>query len=395
MHAEDVFCGACGTKYDPQEEANGSSLFLKYSGYLDNESLYNVALAKEQGIVKSDFVGETEALYRMLSLKGHLDSMYRYAMILLTKETPDPDLALIWLNKAASAGHIASKNYLDVNYGRSGVRPLSSTVTAAPAPVEITGSQVLSGSQIFASMKDSVVEIIAQDMNATARASGFVVASTGFIVTNAHAVLNDSGKLYKEIYVKQGDKAYEGVVLAVGKPADGEHDSIDLALLFAAGLKGARCATLGDSSACNNGDRVYLIGNSLGAGTCITSGIISDAARKMASLSYPYIMTDAAANHGNSGGPLLNEYGEVIGVLVAGIENAEGMNYAIPSNVLKEFLRYVISNMTTKTQLTASAFGELSSLTQEPTKMAFQLSQLFTGIKLIVDAVALIIGIIF
>ncbi len=238
-------------------------------------------------------------------------------------------------------------------------KPVAPAAPSAPAaPVAPAKPNVLSGEEIYDKMQGVAVEIYVQNNTSAARASGFFITSTGLIITNAHAVLDSNGSLFPEIYVKVGDKYYRSLVLACGAPSNGKDDSLDIALIYSPDLKGSDIATLGDSSKLRNGQKVYLIGNSLGAGTCITSGIISDARRKMPGLSYPYIMTDAAANHGNSGGPLLNEMGDVIGVLVAGVENAKGMNYAIPINIVKEFITYVKS----KTNLKRSILGEVYSL---------------------------------
>lgn len=85
-----------------------------------------------------------------------------------------------------------------------------------------------------------------------------------------------------------------------------------------------------------NGQKLYVIGNALGMGTCITSGIISDKRRMVNGK--PRLMTDCAANHGNSGGPVFDEDGRVIGAIVAGIDSAKGMNFAIPADVIEDFL---------------------------------------------------------
>ena len=183
---------------------------------------------------------------------------------------------------------------------------------------------VMSGEELYDSAIGGVVEIYAYDEEgAGASSSGFVISENGFVLTNAHAVLNEEGEVYNNIVIKNKTDEYRGFAIAVGKPADGVNDSIDLCLLYVHGLK-AKPSPLGDVSKIRNGQKVYLIGNSLGSGTCITSGIISDKERAIEGLSYPYIMTDAAANPGNSGGPLYNAYGEIIGVLVAGIDGAKG-----------------------------------------------------------------------
>lgn len=80
-----------------------------------------------------------------------------------------------------------------------------------------------------------------------------------------------------------------------------------------------------------------MIGNSLGGGTCITSGIVSDRRRTLEGKAR--LMTDCAVNRGNSGGPVFNEAGEVVGTIVAVTTAAEGMNYAIPADVVLAYIK--------------------------------------------------------
>lgn len=250
-------------------------------------------------------------------------------------------------------------------------------------------SNILSGEQIFESAQDSVVEIYAlnRDGKSSMCSSGFIVSSTGFVLTNAHAVLDNFGQIAKQIQVKTTNGVFEAFPIALGKPADGKTDSIDLCLLYVNGVS-KTVTTFGDSTTLKNGQKVYLIGNSLGEGTCITSGIISDKQRAMPGLSYPYIMTDAAANHGNSGGPLYNEKGEIIGVLVAGIDGAKGMNYAIPSKVAEEFMSYVINN----SEIKKTNLGELQKYSQTMSTYSMSLSMAFSGVRLVIDVVEYIVN---
>ena len=248
---------------------------------------------------------------------------------------------------------------------------------------------VLSGEDIYERAIDSVVEIYAlsRDEKGSMCSSGFVVSEKGFVLTNAHAVLDGFGQLSKKIQVKTNKGVFNAYPIALGKPADGKTDSIDLCLLYVEGLC-EKANDIGDVSSLKNGQKVYLIGNSLGEGTCITSGIISDKQRAIPGLSYPYIMTDAAANHGNSGGPLYNERGEVIGVLVAGIDGAKGMNYAIPSNVVDAFMSFVING----SEMKKTTLGELDKYSQASTTYAMSLSMAFSGVRLVVDVIEYIVN---
>jgi len=395
LEEDAVFCPACGTKYgDETQSQEEKSLFLKYANYLDAEALYKVAWAKEQGIVKSEIPNEAEILYKMLAMKGHHGSMFRYAMLLIQKS--EMEEAKRWLQLSASQGYVESINYLktmmpevqlETNAGKREAVVVERAPTPAPAPVTVPLGNALSGEAVFEKMDKSVVEIYATEAKQTAYSSGFIVSSKGFVLTNAHAITNNRGEPYQKIVVQYKGEAYDAQIVAFGKPADGKHDNLDLALLFIPGLNDASAVDFGQDNSYRNGNKVYLIGNSLGNGTCITSGIISDATRAMPGLSYPYIMTDAAANHGNSGGPLVNENGEVIGVLVAGVQNAEGMNYAIPVDMAKEFLAHVITSM----KLPQQALGELSEQTFTSLSVKEKIS---ACIEIVIDTLSVILKVL-
>ena len=395
------FCRYCGAKLDEpaasaapspsqptQSNAGGkSSRYLKYANYLNDNALFNVAYAKENGVVRSDYPDEAEEIYEYLALKDHTESMYRYAMLQMKKQPPNTELASKWLRLAESKGHAASANYLrTMTIPKPTSQPAPTAPTSAPAPA----GSVLSGEEIYNRMEYAAVEILAiASENDIGRASGFVVSDHGFVVTNAHAVLDRNKELCKVLKVKIHDQILSAFPVAFGSPADGSHDLLDIALLYVPELEIKAISVFGESSKCRNGQKVYLIGNSLGSGICITSGIISDATRKMPGLSYPYIMTDAAANPGNSGGPLLNERGEVIGVLVAGIDSAEGMNFAIPIDVVKEFFKF----LATETNLDAAALGHLAAPSNTPVNMSTFSDNLFKGLHLVLDVIAFLLTI--
>jgi serine protease Do len=156
--------------------------------------------------------------------------------------------------------------------------------------------------------------------------SGFVIDPSGLIVTNNHVIEGAD-----EIIVNFTDGSKLKVTKILG------HDpETDLALLKVEPKQPLKAATFGDSSKIRGGDWVMAIGNPFGLGGTLTVGVISATKRDINSGPYDhFLQTDAAINRGNSGGPLFNMEGEVIGVNTAIISptgGSIGIGFAVPSN---------------------------------------------------------------
>jgi len=168
--------------------------------------------------------------------------------------------------------------------------------------------------------------------------SGFVIDVDGLIVTNNHVI--DGAE---EIFINFRD----GSKLKVDKVV-GTDSKTDIALLKVNPDKPLTALKFGDSSKMRVGDWVMAIGNPFGLGGTVTLGIISAKKRDINSGPYDeFIQTDAAINRGNSGGPLFNMEGEVIGVNTAIISptgGSIGINFAVPSkmatHVIEQLRRY-------------------------------------------------------
>jgi serine protease Do len=157
--------------------------------------------------------------------------------------------------------------------------------------------------------------------------SGFVIDSTGIIVTNRHVIEGATDILV----TLQDNTLLRATVLA-------KADDMDIALLKVTPNSPLPTVTFGDSDAVRVGDQVVAIGNPLGLGGTVTRGIVSALNRDISDSPYDdFIQTDAAINHGNSGGPLFNERGEVIGMNTAifspnATSGSIGLGFAMPSN---------------------------------------------------------------
>ena len=166
------------------------------------------------------------------------------------------------------------------------------------------------------------------ERKATALGSGFIIDKTGIIVTNNHVIEGA-----EDIIVSvNGAKEYKAKVI-------GKDPYMDLAVLQIESNEKFTPVTFGDSDKARIGDWVIAIGNPFGLGGTVTSGIISSRNRDIGLTRYDdFIQTDASINVGNSGGPLFNIEGEVIGINTAifapggASSGSIGVGFAIPSN---------------------------------------------------------------
>jgi len=158
--------------------------------------------------------------------------------------------------------------------------------------------------------------------------SGFVISEDGYILTNNHVVANAS-KL--QVTMENGEK-YEAKLV-------GKDESIDLALIKITPTHKLLTLPLGDSDALRVGEWVIAIGNPLGYEHTVTVGVVSYIGRKLFDTSLDhYIQTDAAISFGNSGGPLINGRGEVVGINAAISSRANSIGFAVPMNTATTIL---------------------------------------------------------
>ena len=217
---------------------------------------------------------------------------------------------------------------------------LESEVTAAPAvsvsapeaPVHATPECAVS---VFEHNINAVCEIDAfNSQGVGGSGTGFIINDEGILLTNVHVVTVDNVAA-TDITVTVAGESVKAKVLELGDNKGGDGGGLDVAVVRLARVpRKSTHVTVGSSKDLKHGENIYYIGNSLGEGLCITRGIISDPRRDTGR--GERIMTDAATNPGNSGGPLFNEAGEVIGIHVSARANAVGMKYAIPIDAAKK-----------------------------------------------------------
>lgn len=168
----------------------------------------------------------------------------------------------------------------------------------------------------------------------TGSGSGVIIDPDGYIVTNNH-VIGDA----MEMEVRFSDKS-KLIAQVVGKDLD-----TDLAVLKVTATHPFPSAKFGDSSAVRVGQWVLAVGSPFGLDRTVTLGVVSGIGRENINLSRyeNFIQTDASINPGNSGGPLFNLRGEVIGINTAIINFAQGIGFAIPSNMAKQVIQQLLT----------------------------------------------------
>jgi len=176
------------------------------------------------------------------------------------------------------------------------------------------------------------------ERKATALGSGFIIDKKGIVVTNNHVIQGA-----EDVFVTvNGSKEYKAKVIATDP-------YMDLAILKIDSKEFFKPVSFGDSDKARVGDWVIAIGNPFGFGGTVTSGIISSRNRDIGLTRYDdFIQTDASINQGNSGGPLFDLQGNVIGINTAiiapGASGSIGIGFAIPSNpaskVIDQLIKY-------------------------------------------------------
>ena len=195
---------------------------------------------------------------------------------------------------------------------------------------EKAGEEKLTIQQIYQQVNPATVLVLTDLGEKASVGTGVILTADGYIVTNAHVIAGGQNAL---VALYNGDR-YEAELV-------GFSSTEDLALLKAVNASGLPTAPLGDSEECQVGDTVYAIGNPLGVelrGT-LTQGIISaiDRPVTMEGRVMTLLQTTAALNNGNSGGPLINAYGQVIGINTLKMSTTddteatvEGLGFALP-----------------------------------------------------------------
>lgn len=224
------------------------------------------------------------------------------------------------------------------------------TVSLLPSQGEI-----LDYIQIYEQAALSVVSIESEDNHGYSAGTGVVLTQDGYIITNAHVVA--------------GARAVR-VTLSTNRILSASlvgFDAVEDLAVLKVEAEGLIPARFGDSNTLRIGEPVAALGDSLGYRATFTDGIVSalDREVEVEGVNMSLVQTTAAINYGNSGGPLLNQYGQVVGIntikIVTEDGSAEGLGFAIPSRRVK----YVADHLIAGEEIKAGVFGFLVSTAPE------------------------------
>ncbi|MDO8467660.1 MAG: trypsin-like peptidase domain-containing protein [Nanoarchaeota archaeon] len=194
-----------------------------------------------------------------------------------------------------------------------------------------------STSSDFSKIIGEAVKSVVTVRTDVAQATGFIIDESGYVVTNAH-VLSGGHQLMTIDYNQQ-----ERTTRLIGYDKD-----LDIALLKLP--KGDYdYLTLADSDQVEVGQKVIAIGNPLGLQFSVSEGIVSAVNRQGSNALDAYIQTDAALNPGNSGGPLIDSNGEVIGINNFKISSGESLGFSLESNYIKEAVNRIAQQQLNQT----------------------------------------------
>src|SRR3954469_13578476 len=244
-------------------------------------------------------------------------------------------LALV-IALAAGGGATAA---LSLDNGHNTIERVVTTSTPTTESAAIKSNGALTVNEIYNRTKQGVVDITVTNPGSKAEGSGFVVDKRGDIVTNQHVV--DSGGSI-QVRFADGHKASAKLV--------GDDRSTDIAVIrVSAPSSELQPLTFGDSSKVQVGDGVVANGSPFGLAGTVTTGVVSARNRSITAPNHytitGAIQTDAPINRGNSGGPLIDSHGSVIGVnsqIESNSGDSSGVGFAVSSNTVRKVAETVI-----------------------------------------------------
>jgi len=240
----------------------------------------------------------------------------------------------------------ASRDFVNTKATTSTINKVINTAITKVNTRDVKRGVIMNAKEVYANNVNSVVEI-KTEINKTlegqiatgaASGTGFIISKDGYILTNNHVIENGT-KIKVSLY---DGKSYDATLI-------GTDPELDIAVLKI-NSSALKPVTFGDSDKLIIGEDIYTIGHPLGQFTyTFTNGIVSAKNRTIALdslVSLNMFQTNTAMNSGNSGGPIFNSYGEVIGIATAkyASDNVEGIVFGIPINDVMDNVKQIMEN---------------------------------------------------
>ena len=234
-----------------------------------------------------------------------------------------------------------------------GVPELLKFVCVSSLIVPIAFGQIsLTTAQIAKRVSPSVVVIQGKTDSGEVLGSGFIVSKDGNIVTNLHVIRDmktasvhlANGRTLDSVFVLATDERRDLSIIHISGFDPQKHDGDIFDLILDQIPQRSQVLDLGNSDSVSVGEPVVVLGSPQGLEGTVTAGILSSV--RDSGEGFKVLQTDAAVNPGNSGGPLVNNRGQAIGVVSFKLRSAEGLNFAIPINYVRGLLSRLHDPMT-------------------------------------------------
>jgi len=299
-----------------------------------NRSIASIGIKNEHTGKEAAFVlsGAKKKIADGNNLGGFLDAVRSHEMKPL-----DSASALLFLEKAVEGRQRRSSAYF-----------LAAAQSAGARNIPANLREYATGKDTVSDMIKGVATVIVDKGYRIERGYGvpdrvlgsaFFVDASGLLITNYHVIASEvdpKHKGYSRMYIRMGDSSSPRVPARV----IGWDKALDLALIKTE-METEYVFSLVDQVIPRVGDTVLAIGSPVGLQKTVTSGIVSALGRRFLQIGEVY-QIDAAVNHGNSGGPLIDNEGRLVGVIFAGIEQHQGLNFAVPAHILTAALPAMI-----------------------------------------------------
>jgi serine protease Do len=218
--------------------------------------------------------------------------------------------------------------------------PVAPAVANAVASVNVPpqfyySTQLTPPARDVSSLVKQIGEAVVQVRTPEGLGSGFFINADGYLITNFHVIEGET-EISVEVYHQKDGQLQRDVYKKVRIVAINKFHDLALLKIEDKDAPKFKYLTLGNSDALNVGDAVFAIGSPLGLERTVTQGILSTKTRQLEG--NLYLQTSTQINPGNSGGPLFNLAGEVVGVTNMKITFGEGLGFAIPVELVKNFL---------------------------------------------------------